>query len=120
MDNCLHCGNQIRGRSDKKFCDDGCRSTYYNEQNRDVNCFMKRINYSLRKNRRILSQLNPRQDKARVHRRHLSEKGFEFNFFTHTYVTRKGQTYFFCYEQGYLPLDNDYFALVTRKEYLNN
>ena len=46
-------------------------------------------------------------------------KGFNFNYTTNTYTTRAGKTYHFCYEQGYLPTGNDYFALVIRKEYLD-
>lgn len=118
VNNCLHCRSRIRGRSDKKFCDDGCRSSFYNQKNRDVNRFMKRVNYVLRRNRRILMELNTLQDTICVHRRRMEEKGFDFKHFTHTYVTQKGKTYYFCYEQGYLQLDNDYFALVARKEYL--
>jgi hypothetical protein len=46
----------------------------------------------------------------------MKEKGFNFNYFTHVYHTKTGNTYNFCYEYGYLPLDNDYFMVVKRTE----
>ena len=45
--------------------------------------------------------------------------GFRFGYFTNEYATRSGNIYRFCYEQGYLELDKDYFALVVRKEYVD-
>lgn len=111
---CLDCGNVIFGRVDKKFCSDQCRNTYNNQLKRDSNNLVRNLNHLLGKNRRILSELNP-EGKTKVHRDRLTSRGFHFHFFTHTYVTKAGTTYFFCYEQGYLPLENDFYALVTRE-----
>ena len=55
---CLQCGDKISGRSDKKFCSDYCRNAFNNDQNRDVNNYVRNINNILRKNRRILAELN--------------------------------------------------------------
>lgn len=115
---CLECETELKGRSDKKFCDDACRSAYNNRLNSDTNSYMKRVNYALRKNRRILSELNPQNDKAKTTRKKLEQMGFDFQHFTSIYVTKTGTTYYFCYEHGYLPLENDYYALVVRKEFL--
>lgn len=115
---CLECGAPLRGRADKKYCSAQCRSMYNNRLNSDVTNFVRHINHLLRKNRRILAALNP-EGKARVHREKLLEMGFRFGYFTNEYVTRSGNVYRFCYEQGYLELDQDYFALVVRKEYVD-
>lgn len=114
---CLNCGLTIYGRVDKKFCSDTCRNAYNNEQNRDRNNFIRRVNYTLRKNRRILAELNP-DGKMKVHKDKLTALGFDFNFYTSTYTTKKGTIYYFCYEHGYLPLENNFYALVIRQEYL--
>jgi hypothetical protein len=114
---CLDCGTPIKGRADKKFCSDQCRNNYNNQLNSDSSNYLRHVNNILRKNRRILTSLNPR-DKSKVHRDKLNEKGFNFNYHTNTYTTQKGATYFFCYEQGYLPLEDNYYALVLRKEYI--
>ena len=111
---CLDCGEPIRGRSDKKFCSDQCRNNFNNRLNSDSNNLVRNVNNILRKNRRVLQELNP-EDKAKTHRTKLLEKGFDFNYITNLYTTKKGTTYFFCYDYGYLPLENDYFFLVRRK-----
>lgn len=114
---CLNCREEITGRVDKKFCSDYCRNNYNNLLNSDANKYVRNVNYILRKNRRILSKLNP-DGKISVHKNKITDKGFNFNFFTNTYTTKTGKTYFFCYEQGYLELENDYYMLVKKMDYV--
>ena len=111
--NCLECGEVLKGRSDKKFCSDYCRNSYNNKINRDTKNFIRNINNRLRKNWRILEQLNP-NEKTKTSKRILLSKGFDFSYYTSIYTTKKGAIYFFVYNQGYLPLDNDFYALVKR------
>lgn len=111
--NCLECGEKIVGRTDKKFCDDACRNSYNNKVNKDRRNIVRNTNNWLRKNYRILEQLNPDQ-KTKVSRSRLTEKGFDFNYFTSIYTTKAGTVYYFVYDQGYLPLEGDYFAIVKR------
>ena len=114
---CLECGDKFIGRADKKFCSDQCRNAYNNRLNSDSNNFVRNINNILRKNRRILAELNP-SGKVKVHRDKLLERGFKFSYFTNTYSTKAGKTYHYCYDQGYLALENDYYFLVVRQEYV--
>lgn len=100
---------------DKKFCSDQCRNEFNNKRNRDDNNYIRNVNNILRKNRRILFQLNP-HGKSTTHGDKLSQKGFDFNYYTSTYTTKAGAVYYFCYEYGYLPLDNNFYALVKKKE----
>ncbi len=114
---CIYCGKDLRGRADKKFCDDYCRNAYNNSQNSDRTRMVRNINNALRKNRRILESLLPAHEAtAKVSRQILQTEGFNFKFFTHQYQTRKGDVYLFCYEYGYLPLEGDMFLLVRQKE----
>ena len=115
---CLNCENPIKGRADKKFCSDQCRNDYNNQLNSDSNNHVRNVNNILRKNRRVLAELNP-YEKSKVHRDKLTEKGFNFHYHTNIYTTKSGNVYYFCYEQGYLPLENDFYALVLRKEYVD-
>ncbi len=110
---CPVCGDPILGRIDKKFCSDQCRSDHNNLRNRDTNHVVRRINGVLRKNRRILEELNP-DGKIKIARQQLSSRGFDFKHFTSIYRTKTGNTYYFCYEQGYLLLDETYCALVKK------
>lgn len=111
---CIECNEPVIGRTDKKFCSDYCRNAYNNRVNKDAKNLIRNVNNRLRKNWRILEELNP-DDKTKVTRSKLIEKGFDFSYHTSTYTTKVGKTYFFVYNQGYLPLDNDYYALVKRE-----
>lgn len=110
---CLECGELVLGRIDKKFCNDACRNSYNNRINKDSRNLIRNVNNRLRKNYRILESLNPRQ-KSKASRSKLIELGFDFNYLTSIYTTKAGKIYYFVYDQGYLPLENDYFALVKR------
>lgn len=115
---CQECGEPIQGRADKIFCCDQCRNNYNNRLNSDANNYVRNINNILRKNRRILAELNPKSDKAKVHKEKLLLQGFNFNYFTHIYNTQNGNKYVFCYDQGYLQLEEaGYYLLVTNKKH---
>jgi hypothetical protein len=111
---CLDCGEILHGRIDKKFCSDACRNNYNNRLNSDSNNLVRNINNILRKNRRIIQQFNP-TGKAKVHKDKLAAAGFNFNYHTHTYTTKTGNVYMFCYEYGYLLLEDGYVALVKNE-----
>lgn len=113
MKACLECGGKIVGRIDKKFCSDYCRNAYNNKLNKDSKKLMRNVNNSLRKNYRILEALNPK-DKIRISKTKLIARGFNFEYFTSIYTTKSGNVYYFVYDQGYLSLEGDYFALVKR------
>lgn len=113
---CLDCGKKIFGRADKKFCSDQCRNSYNNKLNSDTNNYVRNTNNILRKNRRILMELTP-NGKSKAPKSKLLDKGFDFNYLTSIYTTKAGATYHFCYEYGYLGLDNDWYALVIKNEY---
>lgn len=110
---CIECGEKIVGRTDKKFCSDYCRNAYNNNLNKDRKNLVRNINNLLRKNYRILEELNP-TDKTKTSKSKLLAKGFNFEYFTSTYTTKAGNTYYFIYDQGYLPLEGDFYALVKR------
>jgi hypothetical protein len=114
---CKECGQKLYGRKDQKFCSDYCRNTFNNRLNEDSTKYIRRINNILRKNRRILAALNP-SGKVTVDALTLAEEGFNFHYFTNTYTTKTGSVYFFCYEQGYLKLDNDRYMLVLKQDYV--
>ena len=112
---CIECGRPVFGRADKKFCSDACRNAFNNKQNSDVVNLVRNINSTLRKNRRILAEMNP-DGKKKTHREEMLKRGFDFQYFTHVYNTKAGDRYRFCYEHGYLELDNGFILLVKREE----
>ena len=111
---CPECGEKIIGREDKKFCSDYCRNAYNNKVNKDSKNLIRNTNNRLRKNYKILSELN-NSGKTKVTRSKLLNQNFDFNFFTSIYTTKTGNTYFYIYDQGYLPLENEYYLLIKRE-----
>ena len=112
---CPECDAKIVGRIDKKFCSDSCRNAHNNSQNKDSKNIMRNVNNRLRKNYRILETLNP-EEKTKVPKSKLDAASFDFTYFTSIYTTKAGTVYYFVYDQGYLPLDGDFYALVKRKK----
>lgn len=114
---CLDCKKPVKGRADKKFCNDFCRNNYNNLLKSDTNNQVRNINNALGKNRRILeSFFTGEEELAKTTQEKLLEKGFFFKYITHTYTNKKGNTYFFVYDLGYLPLENNWYLLVKRRE----
>ena len=112
---CAECGDVLKGRSDKRFCSDLCRNSFNNKLNSDTNNYVRNVNNILRKNRRILED-NLKGDTTKIARQKLSDKGFNFNYYTNLHTTKNNHDYFYCYEFGYLYLENDFVLLVKRKE----
>jgi hypothetical protein len=111
---CLDCEEVLIGRADKKFCSDQCRNNYNNRNNSDNNNFMRNVNNILRKNRRILVGLTP-NGKATFSKSKLKDLGYNFDYHTQTYSTRKGAIYHFCYEYGYIEHGPELITAVQRK-----
>jgi len=114
---CLECNTEIKGRIDKRFCNDYCRNVYHNKQNRDVTNYMRRVNNILRKNRRLLAKFNPER-KTKIQKTRLMEEGYNFAYHTNVYTTKKGGTYFYCYDLGYIEHEDGWLTLVIKKDYV--
>jgi len=112
--NCIECGEKINGRSDKKFCNDACRNAYNNKQNKDSSNLMRNVNNKLRKNYRILCEINT-DGKAKTPRSRLDSLGFDFDYFTNLKVYKNGSEYKFIYDYGYKLLDDDYILIVKNQ-----
>jgi hypothetical protein len=112
---CPECGEIIKGRIDKKFCSDLCRNSFNNKLNSDSNNYVRNVNNILRKNRRILEELL-QGEKITLPKQRLLDKGFNFNFYTNQIITRNHHTYTYCYEFGYLPLENNMMLVVKKSQ----
>lgn len=112
--NCLECGEKIIGRSDKKFCNDACRNSYNNKQNKDSTNLMRNINNKLRKNYRILTEVNI-DGKTKIAKSKLESLGFDFDYFTNIKVYKNGSEYKFIYDYGYKLLEEDFVLIVKNQ-----
>lgn len=112
---CGECGELLKGRIDKRFCDDQCRSAFNNRSKSDSNNYIRNVNNLLRKNRRILSSLL-KESAVTVNRDTLLQMGFSFNYFTHIY-THNQRDFRFCYEFGYTRKKGNLLVIVRRPSY---
>ncbi len=118
---CMYCNKPVKGRTDKKFCDDYCRNAYNNSIKAPSNNLVRNINNQLAKNRRLLEEcIAPGEEMGKVPKEKLVSRGFSTKYITHTYANKKGNIYFFCYDFGYLPLEGDWLLVVHRKEQKEN
>ena len=108
---CLECQDRVFGREDKKFCGDSCRNSYNNKQNKDSSNLMRNVNNKLRRNYRILSDINT-EGKTKITKSKLDGLGFDFNYFTNLKVYKNGSEYKFIYDQGYKILEEDFVLIV--------
>ena len=114
---CLDCNQPIKGRLDKKFCDDSCRNNYNNRLNSDATPLIRTINNILRRNRRILLEILGGSDKPKlVEKERLIEKGFHFEFFTEQFTNDKEEVYYYCYDYGYRMLEAEKYMAVKNKK----
>ena len=117
---CLSCNSKLIGRSDKKFCDAQCRSTYHNQNKPVHEMLIQQTNSILRKNRGILAHYCP-QGKATVRKEVLEKSGYQFEYFTNIFHISNG-IYYFCYEYGFRPIFErsiPKLLIVQRQEYMN-
>lgn len=113
---CLNCAKPlVTGRTDKKYCNDTCKNEYSNKLNSAVNNLVRNTNNALGKNRRILEKLIAGQPNNKVTKLAFLMEGFQFQFHTQTSVNSKGNTYFFCYDYGYMQLEDNLFLIIRNK-----
>jgi hypothetical protein len=111
---CLECGDSFHGRVDKKFCSDQCRSAFNNHMKKDSRDYVRRVNYILRKNHRILGELlQGGQNQIAIET--LKARGFDFNHFTSLYPSGNGVNYY-CYEHGFARDKRDECIILLTKD----
>ncbi|WP_299903021.1 hypothetical protein [uncultured Aquimarina sp.] len=121
--NCSYCNEKLEGRVGKKFCSSYCRSAFYYQRTKEKeDTLFKKIDVQLKTNRKILKNYN-RAGMAKIRKEKLIREGFDPNYFTHYWKNKKGQVYLFCYEFGFMELqekDHKKYLLVVWQEYMNS
>lgn len=101
---CLTCNKTVKGRTDKKFCDDLCRNNFNNQLKSGNNNIIRNINNALGKNRRILEgYLAVGEELGKINKDKLLQKGFQFKYVTHMYNNKKGILIFFVMSMDIYP-----------------
>lgn len=113
---CPTCGKNVKGRADKRFCDDYCRNNYNNQLNSDAINYVRNVNNILRRNRRILEETMEGVEKATARSKaELAKKGYRFDFFTSIFTNKEKETYYYCYEYGFKEVENDKCIIVRNR-----
>jgi len=122
MKTCLACNEPFEGRVDKIYCSNYCKTNYHYQKNKskDPSTFVK-IDSQLKQNRRLLKHFN-QAGKSTIRKEKLIEAGFNPKFFTHYWKNQKGQVYLFCYDVGFLELNENgktkYVLVDYQEEYM--
>ena len=120
---CLSCKSKLEGRSDKKFCDIHCKSSYQYQQSKlHEPRFFNKVDNQLKLNRQTLKFFN-KAGKATIRSKVLLEKGFNPNFFTHFWKNKKGDVYLFVYEYGFIKRQEnnvEKYILIMWQDYMNS
>ena len=116
------CNEIVVGRRDRQFCSDYCKSEHhYSERKKTGKTYFKlKVDEVLRKNRSILAKHNVKS-KATVRKSVLLDQGFNPRVFTHYWKNKAGDTYLFCYDQGFKEVkDNnkDKYLLILWQDYM--
>lgn len=118
---CLSCGEEVVGRTDKKFCSHYCKSSYHYGKNReDEKNLFRKIDDQLKLNRRILKEHN-KAGKAMVRKEVLLNVGFNPKYFTSYWKSKSGSLYLFCYEYGFKSVNEQgkqKYLLVQSQDYM--
>jgi hypothetical protein len=120
---CSQCGQELSGRTDKKYCDQYCKSAHQYEKSKEGPLrFYNKVDNQLKLNRKILKLYN-RAGKAVVRSQILLDLDFDPKFFTHYWKNGKGEVYLFVYEYGFLGKrenGKEKYILVTWQDYMEN
>jgi hypothetical protein len=112
---CEVCGLSFEGRADKRFCSDACRNANKRQVQRisgwQEPAFVEKIHRMLRHNRQILKERLAEESKLIISKADLIETGFHFGYCT-SVLSKDLNIYRFCYEYGWLEVENGKILLV--------
>lgn len=116
---CEDCGKEIKGRSDKRFCDDTCRNNFNRKKRQaewvSISEEALEIIRTIKRNYQLLKTSDlPEGTMTYQPVNDLLNKGFNPNYFTSTKEI-DGDLYHFCFEQGFRISDGQIFV-IERKE----
>ena len=112
---CPECNDPIVGRTDKKFCSDGCRNSFNNRVNKDQKNLIRNINNRLRKNWRILESLNPNQKTKSTRDKLILQKALILIILQVFIQPKLALSIILCMIRVIYHLENNYYAIVKRE-----
>ena len=114
---CIVCGKALKGRSDKKFCQDECRSAFHNDIRKVDLANIRFTNRILKRNRDILKGMSQENINCSTYT-WMKNRGFEFEYFTNVLTTPE-KTHYFVYEYGYYMEGDNCHPIEKLNDYEN-
>lgn len=112
---CIFCGADLRGRSDKKYCDDNCRNNHYYVLKKENLSLIKNVNDALMHNRSVLKLLYKNKNTP-IDKCMFLQYGFSFELFTNVYRTRKNDEYKVVYDYAYKFVNDNELVVIKYRE----
>jgi hypothetical protein len=98
---CKDCGNPLKGRADRKFCSDACRSNFNNRRYAREKGSFRQVERILHKNRNLLQETWEVKKEHPFRISELASKGFNPRFFTSMESNQYELNYRVCYDIGF-------------------
>ncbi len=113
---CTYCGEEIpHYRSNKKYCDEDCKSKHFNQLQKEANLEMGRVNRILKKNFQVMKDLLGAEKHVKVKKIKMEKKGFNFRF--HTSVIKfSGLTYTNVYLLSWRDIESEQVIISRAPE----
>lgn len=111
---CRQCKKKLVGRSDKKFCTIKCKNAYHRKLNETNNTIVHQIDGILHRNYAIFKELMEEQtsSKMMIPRLILEKMGFNFNYYTGTYLNHQQKIYHYIYDFQWMEFSTQDVLLV--------
>jgi len=101
---CLECHTPLLGRSDKKFCDNLCRTAHHNKIQHRENIEIRKTISILTKNRSILKQIFESGETI-VSLKYIEIKGFRKEYFTQFHMVNDKMGAKHCFDYSYIEIE---------------
>lgn len=113
---CIQCGDEFRGRADKKYCSVDCKNIYNYNRRKETQSVTEEIDKILHRNREILTTImGPKRMRMKIPRLELERMGFNFKYITSYYVNTSKKTYHYVYEFAWMEF-SDQKVMIVKEE----
>jgi len=113
---CPICGNNIIGRSDKKYCSTSCKNKFYAPAKKAQPNDIKTTNRFLLQNFKIMESIfdGEKKKKIMVPRIMLDKMGFNFKYCTGCYINNQNKLYRYIYDYGWMEFSSQELLLIRK------
>lgn len=109
----------MKGRADKVYCNTACKNGYNYERKKMGSMSVIAIDKILHTNHKIMEQIFEEEKRKyfRMSKIILSEMGFNFSYYTSTYLNSEKKTYHYIYDYAWMEFSNQEVMVVRGKNW---